>query len=73
MLVPCAPKDRKKDNTMAKRQKERQYNGQKTERKTIQWPTDRKKDNTMAKRKKYKKINNDLQNTRQKIEQHETH
>jgi hypothetical protein len=27
----------------------------------------------MAKRKKYQKINNDLQNTRQKIEQHETH
>jgi hypothetical protein len=34
---------------MAKRQKDRQYNGQKTEGQTIQWPKDRT-DNTMAKR-----------------------
>jgi hypothetical protein len=42
---------------MAKRQKERQYNGQKTERKTIQWPKDRKKDNTMANRQKERQYN----------------
>jgi hypothetical protein len=39
-------------NTMAKRQKNRQYNGQKTEEQTIQWPKDRRTDNTMAKRQK---------------------
>jgi hypothetical protein len=37
---------------MAKRQKNRQYNGQKTEGQTIQWPKDRRTDNTMAKRQK---------------------
>jgi hypothetical protein len=42
---------------MAKRQKERQHNGQKTEGKTTQWPKDRRKDNTMA---KSKMTNNDL-------------
>ena len=57
---------------MAKRQKNRQHNGQKTEEQTTQWPKDRRTDNTMAKRQKnrqhngemnkYKKINNDLQN-----------
>ena len=41
---------------MAKRQKDRQHNGQKTDntmakRQTTQWPKDRKTDNTMAKRK----------------------
>ena len=35
---------------MSKRQKDRQYNGQKTERQTIQWPKDRRTDNTMTKR-----------------------
>jgi hypothetical protein len=39
----------KKDNTMAKRQKDRQHNGQKTEGQTTQWPKDRRTDNTMAK------------------------
>jgi hypothetical protein len=52
---------------MAKRQKDRQHNGQKTERQTTQWPKDRRTDNTMAKRQttqwpKEKKTNNDLQN-----------
>jgi hypothetical protein len=42
------PKDRRTDNTMAKRQ-DRQYNDQKTEGQTIQWPKDRT-DNTMSKR-----------------------
>jgi hypothetical protein len=63
------PKDRRTDNTMAKRQKNRQYNGQKTEEQTIQWPKDRRTDNIMAKR---KRTNNDLQNIT-KIEQHEPH
>ena len=54
---------------MAKRQKNRQYNGQKTEEQTIQWPKDRRTDNIMAKR---KRTNNDLQNIT-KIEQHEPH
>ena len=40
---------------MAKRQKERQHNGQKTEGKTTQWPKDRRTDNAMAKRKRTKK------------------
>jgi hypothetical protein len=35
---------------MAKRQKNRQHNGQKTEEQTTQWPKDRRTDNTMAKR-----------------------
>jgi hypothetical protein len=53
------PKDRRTENTMAKRQKNRQHNGQKTgeqtihgqktEEQTIQWP-------------KGKNTNNDLQN-----------
>ena len=39
---------------MAKRQKDRQHNGQKTEEQTTQWPKDRRTDNTMAKRKSTK-------------------
>jgi hypothetical protein len=39
---------------MAKRQKNRQHNGQKTEEQTTQWPKDRRTDNTMAKRKSTK-------------------
>jgi hypothetical protein len=35
---------------MAKRQKNRQHNGQKTEEQTTQWPKDRRTDNTMAKK-----------------------
>jgi hypothetical protein len=42
---------------MAKRQKNRQYNGQKTEEQTIQWPKDRRTDNTMAKRQKNRQYN----------------
>jgi hypothetical protein len=37
---------------MAKRQKNRQHNGQKTEEQTTQWTKDRRTDNTMAKRQK---------------------
>ena len=37
---------------MAKRQKDIQYNGQKTEGHTIQWPKDRRTYNTMVKRQK---------------------
>jgi hypothetical protein len=40
-----------------KRQKNRQYNGQKTEEQTIQWPKDRRTDNTMAKRQKNRQYN----------------
>ena len=42
---------------MAKRQKNRQINGQKTEEQTNQWPKDRRTDNTMAKRQKNRQIN----------------
>jgi hypothetical protein len=47
----------KTDNAMAKRQKDRQRNGQKTERQTTQWPKDRKTDNAMAKREKDRQRN----------------
>jgi uncharacterized protein YacL (UPF0231 family) len=53
-------KDRRTDNTMVKRkrQKNRQHNGQKkkTEEQTTQWPNekDRRTDNTMDKRKRQK-------------------
>jgi hypothetical protein len=61
---------------MAKRQKYRKHNGQKTEVQTTQWPKDRSTDNTMAKRQKYrqhngqkeKNTNNDLQNILIKLE-----
>jgi hypothetical protein len=62
---------------MAKRQKNRQHNGQKTEEQTTQWPKDRRTDNTVAKRqknrqhngqkKKHKKTNNDLQSIHIKL------
>jgi hypothetical protein len=42
---------------MAKRQKDRQHNGQKTEGQTTQWPKDRRTDNTMAKRQKNRQHN----------------
>jgi hypothetical protein len=48
---------RRTDNTMAKRQKNRQYNDQKTEEQTIQWPKDKRTDNTMAKRQKNRQHN----------------
>ena len=70
------PKDRTTDNTMAKRQKDRQYNDQKTEGQTIQCSKDRRTDNTMSKRqkdreyngqmKKDKNTNDGQQNTTQK-------
>ena len=40
------------DNTVATRQKDRQYSGHKTEGQTIQWPQDRRTDNTVATRQK---------------------
>jgi hypothetical protein len=51
---------------MAKRQKDRQHNGQKTEEQTTQWPKDRRTDNTMAKRQK------DRQHNGQKTEEQTT-
>jgi hypothetical protein len=36
-------KDRRTDNTMAKRQKNRQHNGQKTEEQTTQWSKEKDK------------------------------
>jgi hypothetical protein len=42
---------------MAKRQKDRQHNGQKTEGQTTQWSKDRRTDNTMAKRQKNRQHN----------------
>jgi hypothetical protein len=42
---------------MAKRQKNRQPIGQKTEKQTTQWPKDRKTDNTVAKRQKNRQHN----------------
>jgi hypothetical protein len=51
---------------MAKRQKNRQHNGQKTEGQTTQWPKDRRTDNTMAKRQK------DRQHNGQKTEEQTT-
>ena len=42
---------------MAKRQKNRQHNGQKKEDQKTQWPKDRRSDNTMAKRQKIRQHN----------------
>jgi hypothetical protein len=42
---------------MAKRQMNRQHNGQKTEGQTTQWPKDRRRDNTLAKRQKDRQHN----------------
>jgi hypothetical protein len=50
-------KDRRTDNTMGKRQKNRQHNGQKTEEQTTQWAKDRRTDNTMGKRQKNRQHN----------------
>jgi hypothetical protein len=52
---------------MGKRQKNRQFNRQKTEEQTIQWAKDRRTDNSIGKRKKHKKTNNDLQNIQIKL------
>jgi hypothetical protein len=49
-------KRRRTDNTMAKRQKNRQHNGQKTEEQTTQWPKE-----------KVQKDNNDLLNIHIKL------
>ena len=40
-----------------RKSKDRQYNGQKTEGQTIQWPKDRRTDHTMAKRQKDRQYN----------------
>ena len=45
------PKDRRTENTMTKRQKNRKHNGQKTEGQKTQGPKDRRTENTMAKKK----------------------
>ena len=37
---------------MAKRKKDRQYNGQEKKGQIIQWPREKRTDNTMGKRKK---------------------
>ena len=50
-------KDRRTDNTMVQRQKDRQHNGQKTEGQTTQWSKDRRTDNTMVKRQKDRQHN----------------
>jgi hypothetical protein len=42
---------------MAKRQKNRKHNGQKTEEQKTQWPKDRRTESTMAKRQKNRKHN----------------
>jgi hypothetical protein len=62
---------------MAKRQKNRQHSGKKTEEQTTQWQKDRRTDNTVAKRQKnrqhsgkkktYKRTNNDLQHIHIKL------
>jgi hypothetical protein len=65
---------------VAKRQKYRQCNGQRTEEQTIQWPKDRSTDNTVAKRQKHRQYSGKKQNIRQemihkklKIEQNKLH
>jgi hypothetical protein len=50
-------KDRRTDNTMAKRQKDKQHTGQKTEGQTTQWSKDRRTDNTLVKRQKDRQHN----------------
>jgi hypothetical protein len=48
---------RRTDNTIAKEKKERQYNSQREEGQTIQWPKRRRTDNTIAKEKKDRQYN----------------
>ena len=43
-------KDRRTDNAMTKRQKDRQCNDKKTEGQTMQWQKNRRTDNAMTKR-----------------------
>jgi hypothetical protein len=50
---------------MAKRQKDRQYNGQKTEGQTTQWPKEEGQ-TTQWPKEKGQRINNDLQNIKHK-------
>ena len=73
------------DNTMAKRQKDKQHTGQKTEGQTTQWSKDRRTDNTMVKRQKDRQHNGQKKRTKGqttiyktlrrkiKIKQHESH
>ena len=68
---------RRTDNTMAKRQKDRQHNGQKTEGQTTQWPKDRqrngqKTDNTMAKRQTIQWPKEKVQKDKQRSTKHYT-
>jgi hypothetical protein len=55
---------------MAKRQKDRQHNGQKTEEHTTQWPKDRRTDNTMAKRQKNRQHNGQKKKDKQRSTKH---
>jgi hypothetical protein len=57
-------KDRRTENTMTKRQKNRKHNGQKTEGQKTQWPKDRRTENTMAKRQKNRKHNGQKKSTK---------
>ena len=67
---------------MAKRQKNRQHNGQKTEEQTTQWPKeegqttqwpkDRRTDNTMAKRQKNRQHNGQKKKDKQRSTKHYT-
>jgi hypothetical protein len=43
---------RRTENTLAKRQKNREHIGQKTEEQRTHWPKDRRTENTLAKRKR---------------------
>ena len=45
-------KEKRTDNAMGKRKKDRQYNGQKKKGQTIQWAKEKRTDNAMGKRKK---------------------
>jgi hypothetical protein len=56
---------------MGKRQKNRQFNGQKTEEQTIQWAKDRRTDNSMGKRQKNRQFNRQKKKT-QKDKQRST-
>ena len=64
-------KDRRTDNTIVKRQKDRQHNSQKTEVQTTQQSKDRSTDNTIVKRQKDRQHNSqktEVQTTQQSKE-----
>jgi hypothetical protein len=57
---------------MAKRQKNRQQNGQKTEEQTTEWPKDRRTDNIMAKRQKNRQHNGQKKRTKEQTKIYKT-